>query len=112
MSVIGKTVVGTGEIRAMGDVTIEGRVNGPVLCEDFRIVVTASAAVAGDLIARDITVLGRCTGKLIATEVVQIAAGADVNGQVHAPRFVLDDGAVFNGRVQPGQLETALRVAR
>ena len=112
MSLIGKTVAVKGEVRATEDLRIEGRVDGPILCEGFAVVVAQSAQLSGDIVARDITVLGKFSGRLIATEVVDIRTDANVSGQVHSKRFVLDDGAQFNGRVQPGQLETALRVAR
>lgn len=112
MSLIGKTLAVKGELRATEDLTIQGRVDGPILCEGFAVVVEKSAELSGDIVARDITVLGSFSGRLIATEVVDIRPDANVSGQVHAKRFVLDDGARFNGRVQPGQLEAALRVAR
>jgi cytoskeletal protein CcmA (bactofilin family) len=112
MSTLGKGILVRGEVSAMEDLMLEGRVEGPVLCEGFAVTVAESAQMTGDIVARDITVLGSVSGRLIATEVVDLRPSASVTGQVHAKRFVLDDGATFNGRVQPGQLEVALRVAR
>jgi cytoskeletal protein CcmA (bactofilin family) len=112
MSVLGKTISIKGELRALDDLTLEGHVDGPVFCEQGSVMIASSAEVRGDIIARDITVLGHFAGQLIATDVVDVRTAATVTAQVFAARFILDDGASFNGRVHPDQLETALRVAK
>ena len=75
-------------------------------------VVAASAHVTGDIIARDITVFGRTTGQLVATEVVDVRADAQVRGTIVAGRFILHPDARFDGRVEPQHLEAAVRVAK
>ncbi len=111
MSISGKTIVVTGDVRASGDLTLDGRIDGPVWCDGV-LTVTASGSVAGDVVAQDITVYGRATGQLIATEVVDVRAGAVVMSDVIAPGFILHDGASFTGRVDPARLDAALSVAR
>jgi len=112
MFTLDQAVVVKGELRTTEDLTIEGRVDGSIICEDGSVVVAANARVGGDIIARDITVFGRSDGQLIATEIVDVRADAVVTGQVLAPRFVLDEAAHFQGRVAPQLLDAALRVAR
>jgi cytoskeletal protein CcmA (bactofilin family) len=75
-------------------------------------VIAAGAHVSGDVIARDITVFGRATGQLVATEVVDVRARAEVSGRVVSRRFILDPEATFTGRVEPQHLEAAISVAR
>jgi cytoskeletal protein CcmA (bactofilin family) len=112
MTRIGPTIRLQGELRASEDVTIEGRIDGPVLCERSAVLLEPSAQVAGDIVARDITVSGRANGQLIATEVVEVRAGAVVTGTILSGRLILHDGASFHGRVEPQHLEAAVRVAR
>ncbi len=112
MSCIGKTIAIKGELRAAEDLLVEGRMDGPISCENGAVVVASSAQVAGNIIARDITVFGHIAGQLIATEVVDVRPEATVTGQVIAKRFILDADALFNGRAAPQQLEAALRVAK
>jgi cytoskeletal protein CcmA (bactofilin family) len=112
VNTFGKTIALKGELRALEDITIEGRLDGPVFCESGSVILAPSADVTGDILARDITVFGRFAGQLIATDVVDVRPEATVSGQVLSRRFILDAGAQFNGRVHPEQLETALRVAR
>ena len=112
MSVLGKSIIIKGELRSTEDLTLECRIDGPVTCEGGAVVVTPTATVSGDVIARDITVFGRSSGQLIATEIVDVRPDADVKGKVMARQFVLHEGAQFNGRVEPQHLEAAIRVAR
>jgi cytoskeletal protein CcmA (bactofilin family) len=112
MSVLGATLVVRGEVRSVDDLTIDSQIDGPVICEDGAVTVTAKARVSGDILARDVTILGRVDGQIVATDVVDVRAGSSVSGQVVSRRFILDEGASFVGRVEPQHLEAALRVAR
>jgi cytoskeletal protein CcmA (bactofilin family) len=112
MCTLGRTVVVKGELRASEDVTIEGHMEGPVLCEPCAVVIAASGTLLGRVVAREITVFGRASGQLVATEVVDIRSEAHVSGQIVSPRIILNEGGEFNGRVEPQHLEAALRVAR
>lgn len=109
---VGRTIAIRGEIRSGEDLTIEGRVDGPIFCERSVVVVAAPARIAGDIIADDITVYGSVTGQLVATDIVDVRPGATVRGQVMSKRFILDPEAAFTGRVEPQHLQAALSVAR
>jgi len=89
-----------------------GRVEGPLTCEDGVVVVAHEGTVAGDIIAHDITVHGESDGQLVATDIVDVRHDGVASGTVIARRFFLEDGGVFQGRVEPQMLEAALRVAR
>lgn len=112
MSMLGPTVSVAGEIRSLEDLTIEGTILGPVICETGAVTIGLSGTVTGDVIARDITILGTVEGQLIATDVVDVRKGACVVGHVVSKRFILNDGADFTGLVEPQHLEAALRVAK
>ncbi len=112
MITLAKSISITGELWTSEDLKVEGRIDGPLACEGAAVVISPGATVNGQIIARDITVCGCARGKLIATGVVDVRAHAVVTGQVISRRFVLRDGASFNGRVSPQQLEAALGIVR
>jgi cytoskeletal protein CcmA (bactofilin family) len=112
MTRIGATVFVRGEVSSNDDISVDGQVEGPVWCEGHAITVSANAIVTGDLVGRDITVEGRVSGTLLATEVVEIHTTAAVEGRIVATRLILHDGSTFHGEVQPNQVEAALTVAR
>jgi cytoskeletal protein CcmA (bactofilin family) len=112
MPLIGEGVTVRGEVSTSEDLTIHGRVDGPVWCEDGAVVIASTGSLTGDVVARDITVFGTVKGTLVATEVVDIRPNASVAGRVVAARFILTEGGSFNGTAEPQHLDTVLRVAR
>lgn len=112
MPLHGRSLVVTGEVSCSSDLVVDGRVDGHLWCEGHAVTIEAAARITGDVIARDITVFGRCDGQLIATEMVDIRPGARVTGVIIAPSLVLHEGGWFSGRVEPQRLEAALSVAK
>jgi cytoskeletal protein CcmA (bactofilin family) len=112
MTTVGPRVFIRGEIVTADDLTIEGRVDGPVWCDGGAVTIASTATLAGEVVARDITVFGTVAGTLVASEVVDIRPDALVTGRVVAARFILTEGGSFNGSAEPQHLEAALRVAR
>jgi cytoskeletal protein CcmA (bactofilin family) len=108
---IGKGITIRGSIQAGEPVTIAGTVNGDVLASDFDVTVEAGARVDGAVTARTITVRGRSSGRLIAREVVRVLHTAAVRADVRAPRLRLEEGATFNGQVEPAKTDAAFLVA-
>jgi cytoskeletal protein CcmA (bactofilin family) len=112
VSVVGESILVRGEVESAEDLTINGRVEGPIWSEGLAVTVSAAGAVKGDIVARDITVLGTVEGTMMASDVVDVRPSARVTGRVLAPRFILGEGASFNGQVAPQHLDAAMRVAR
>lgn len=112
MTTIGPTVSVRGEVTASDDISIEGRIEGPMWCEGHAVTIAPDAIVQGDIVGRDITVEGRVSGTLLATEVVDIRTTGDVEGRIVSTRLILHEGSTFHGQVEPSQVEAALTVAR
>lgn len=96
---IGKTVVIRGEVKGAEDLTIDGRVEGTVQLAENRLTIGPNAEIAADLSARDILVLGKVNGNLVATGRVELRAGGTVEGDVRAARLAIEDNAVLRGKV-------------
>jgi cytoskeletal protein CcmA (bactofilin family) len=112
MTIVTKAILIKGELHVREDLTVEGRIEGPVWCEAGAVTIASTAHVIGDIMARDITVFGSTAGQLLATDVVDVRAEATVTGRVVSKRFILNEGARFNGRAEPQHVDTAFRVAR
>jgi cytoskeletal protein CcmA (bactofilin family) len=112
MTVVGRELFIRGEVITTEDLTIEGRVDGPVWCDGGAVTIAPQGTLAGEVVARDITVYGTVEGTLVASEVVDIRPDAAVKGRVLAARFILTEGGSFTGSAEPQHLEAALRVAR
>ena len=111
MGLSGRSIVVVGEVRSQADLTLDGRVDGPVWCEGA-LTIAVSGTVNGKVVARDITVFGSASGQLTAVETVDVRPKAEVRADIVTPHFILHDGAHFNGHVNPSQLNAAVTVAR
>jgi cytoskeletal protein CcmA (bactofilin family) len=108
---IGKHITITGSIHAQEPVTIAGTINGDILASDFDVTVETGARVDGAVTARRITVRGKSSGRLIAREIVRVLQGAAVKADIASPKLALEDGASFNGCVEPARVDAAMIVA-
>ena len=96
---IGKTIVIRGEVKGNEDLVVDGRVEGTVALSESRLTIGPSADVAADLSAKDILVLGRVQGNLLASGRVELRAGCAVEGDICALRLAVEDNAAFRGKV-------------
>ena len=58
-----------------------------------------------------VLVLGELKGAIVASERIDLAPGATVEGSLSSNRVVLSDGTTFNGRIDMHQRTIAARVA-
>jgi cytoskeletal protein CcmA (bactofilin family) len=107
---IGKGITITGSIQAQESVIIAGTVHGDVLASDHDVTVELGARVDGAVMARNITVRGRSSGRLIAREVVRVHDSAAVQADIASPKLSIEEGATVNGCVEPAKTDAAMRV--
>ena len=112
LSVFGPTVAITGSITAEEDLEIHGTLHGHLAAPNHCVRLEGDARVEAEVLARDVTVLGAASGKFTATEIVEIRSTARVQGHIAAPRFVLEEGAIVNGKVETRSVDAAVRVAQ
>jgi cytoskeletal protein CcmA (bactofilin family) len=96
---IGKTVVIRGEVKGSEDLIVDGLVEGTVTLSESRLTVGPNANVVADLSARDVLILGKVKGNIVATGRVELRAGSVVEGDVRALRLAVEDNAIFRGKV-------------
>jgi len=96
---IGKTIVICGEVKGKEDLVVDGRVEGTVTLAESRLTIGPNANVAADLSAKDVLVLGKVQGNVVASGRVELRAGCNLEGDIHALRLAVEDNAVFRGKV-------------
>ena len=95
---IGPSVVVKGEISAKEPITVSGRVEGTIDAPGHIVTIEAGAHVVADIAAAGIIVSGTVKGSLVAEERIALRAGADVSGDLSAPRLAVEDGACVRGK--------------
>jgi cytoskeletal protein CcmA (bactofilin family) len=99
-SLIGPTLVFVGELSADEDLIIEGRVEGTIAHHQKNLTVGKQGLVKANIRARAVTIQGTVHGDVQGDELVLLAAGAHVTGNISSPRIRVEDGARFRGRME------------
>lgn len=112
MSTIGTSLVITGEVASDEDLTLNGRIRGPVSMRGATLIVGEQAYLEGDVRGARIVIRGRLDGSVSATERIQLEPTAQVSGSLSANQVVIADHATFNGRIDMDQRTIAAKVAQ
>lgn len=108
VSVLGRTLVFKGELSAEEDLVLQGRVEGSIR-HTQSVTIGADGVVVGDIHARTIVIEGTVEGDLHASASVNVAATANVHGNIVAPRVGIVEGAQFNGSVDMSSAQAPAR---
>lgn len=105
---IGKSVQIYGEVKGSEDLLVDGTIEGTITLNESRLTIGPNARVQANISARDVIVLGAVTGNITAGGRVELRAGSNLKGDIHAGRLSIEENAVFSGKVD---LATAERSA-
>lgn len=111
MTNIGRGIAITGTVRSEEPLAIAGRIKGDVIAAEHEVTLEDGSDIEGAVMARTITVLGKSSGRLVGRDAVRLRKGASVQAEVATPRFAMEEGALFNGKVDPGKVDAAFKVA-
>ena len=87
-----------GEFVSKGILRVDGRVTGKL--EADQVILSRSAFMQGDILAKCIIVDGKVEGNLRATDLLEIKAEGKVKGEIFTQKLSVEDGAEFNGRIE------------
>jgi cytoskeletal protein CcmA (bactofilin family) len=98
---IGKSLVIKGDVSGSESLYIEGKVHGSISLSGGanRVTVGKSGVVVADLSAREIVVMGKVQGNLVASDRVDIRNEGSLAGDVVTQRITIEDGAFFKGSI-------------
>ncbi len=114
-TLLGSALALRGELAAREDVCIEGEFEGQIRVSGAGVLIGASGRVNAKVEADEIVVEGRIEGDLLARERVVIRRTGRVTGNIETLRLLIEDGAIFCGRVEmarPGEARVNRPAAR
>ena len=100
---IGTAILVKGDIVSTLDLVIDGKVEGTIELGDHTLTIGAGASVVADLVAKSVTISGTVKGNVTGHASVVLRGSAIVEGDITAPRFTMEDGAILHGRVDTGE---------
>jgi len=96
---IGRSITIRGDVTGDEDLVIQGRVEGSVDLKQHAVTVGAEGQVKASITGRVVVIEGKVVGNVTAHERIVLRSTASVQGDISAPRVVLEDGARFRGGV-------------
>jgi cytoskeletal protein CcmA (bactofilin family) len=96
---IGKGLLLKGEITGSESLFIDGKVEGSINLPGNRVTVGRNGQVTASINAREIVILGKVRGNVVASDRVDIRAEGALTGDVSAARISIEDGAFFKGGI-------------
>lgn len=107
---IGRGIKINGTLQAEESITIAGTITGDVIAANHDVTLEAGGHVDGAVTGRRIVVHGQSRGRLIAREIVRVYRTARVKADIASPKISLEEGAIFNGSVEPARVDAAMIV--
>nr|WP_281417032.1 polymer-forming cytoskeletal protein [Kistimonas asteriae] len=89
-----------GDVRFHGSMHVEGRIVGDVVSDDGVLRLAEAGSIEGDIHAPNVVVNGKVKGNVYATERLELAAKAEISGNVHYALIEMVMGAQVNGSLE------------
>ncbi|MFM7218107.1 MAG: polymer-forming cytoskeletal protein [Bacteroidota bacterium] len=101
INLIGAGTVIEGDVRAVGDIRIDGTVFGHVHSK-AKVVVGSTGVIEGDIHSQNADISGTVKGKLEVSELTFLKSSARVIGDIVTGKLVVEVGATFTGSCNMG----------
>jgi cytoskeletal protein CcmA (bactofilin family) len=92
----------SGKLSFKDTVRIDGRFDGEISSENT-LIVGETGSITATIRSQMIVISGEVHGEITATGQVVLHKTARVDGNIHTARLVVEDGAIFTGRVEMNQ---------
>lgn len=101
-SLIGAGTVVSGDVNFSGGLRVDGHVRGNIRCDGDRaatLVISAKAAVDGEIRVSHVVVDGTVNGPIYASEYLELLPNAKIVGDVNYKTLEMQVGATVDGRL-------------
>lgn len=105
-TLIGPRVVIRGDVAFSGGLYVEGRIHGAVVADEEGgavLTISENGLIEGEVRAPHVIVNGQLRGDLYASERVELAPNARVNGNIYYKVVEMAAGAMITGRLIHGE---------
>ncbi|MGH9413047.1 MAG: bactofilin family protein [Terriglobales bacterium] len=96
---LSKTIQLKGTVTGNEDLYVDGKLEGSVELPKNVLTVGVNGQVQANVNAREVIILGKLNGNVVATDRVEIKAQGALTGDVSAARISIEDGAFFKGGI-------------
>ena len=108
---IGESIRFEGTLGGLEDVVVDGEVKGTIRLPECSLTIGPSGRIDADIEAKNLTVLGHITGNTVCLERMRLCSSGSIDGDVRAPRILIEDGAVVRGKIDVAKTTPASQAA-
>lgn len=101
ISIVGPGMRIIGDCETTGTVRVEGSVEGSIRAGKA-VVVGKDGRVQGDIATQDAVISGTVNGTLVVESRLELQSTCRIEGEVHATKLQLEEGAMLNGTLNMG----------
>lgn len=106
LNIIGSGTTIEGKLRTQGNIRVDGKMVGELHAAE-NVAVGLTGEIEGNINGRNVTIGGKIRGNIIAVDKLVFEGKAVVRGDIRAARLVIDEGAVFDGKISMSDARTA-----
>lgn len=103
-TIIGESILIKGNLEGDEDLTIQGRVEGSINLTKT-LIVEPGGVVKAEVSVANAIISGIMVGNITGTDSVELTESGRMVGDILAPRVIINEGALFKGQVDMGDLE-------
>lgn len=102
-TIIGQDAKLEGKLDVRHSVRIDGLMKGDLLSTEM-VTIGPGGGVEGNISAQDLVIGGKVTGRIVCQGKVVLEESATLTGDLRTVRLVVEEGAIFNGLSEMGEL--------
>ena len=103
-TIIGKGTRIKGNLNVQNSLRIDGAVVGDVHSTDT-VIVGKDGEVQGQVKGKNVLLAGKVHGNIVASDRIYLESKAIIQGDIRAARLVVDEGALFDGKCNMGEVK-------
>jgi cytoskeletal protein CcmA (bactofilin family) len=103
-TIIGEGTILKGDVKVEGSIQVDGEFEGTIDATDT-LVIGESGKVDGDVTVANAAIGGRMYGNVFASGKIELQRGSQLLGDIKTRGLVIEDGVVFQGNCQMGDVE-------
>ena len=100
---IGEGTILKGDVRVEGSIQVDGEFNGTIDATDT-LVIGENGKVDGDATVANAVIGGKMYGNVFASGKIELQRGSQLLGDIKTRGLVIEDGVVFQGNCQMGDV--------
>jgi cytoskeletal protein CcmA (bactofilin family) len=98
LNLIGSGTSLEGKVRTQGSIRVDGKMVGELHAAE-NVAIGLTGEVDGMINGRNVTIGGKIRGNITAVDKLVFENKAVVRGDIKAARLVIDEGAIFDGKI-------------